>query len=393
MGKRERLSNLVVKEVSFVPDGDNPPARIAIWKRRETLLEKLRALMGSGKPDAEIEKELFDEIREDRIKDDVVRVLVSRLEDLASAVRSIIWWENPEEVEGTPEERIRQSIEQFAEGTESDLPGIFAGQIVKAFQGTEDPGLPAVRKQVCKTLGVDEPADAGKGGTGMDLTKLSAEDREKVEKALKAAEHVSTLETLIAKMQGENPELVQLRAEVAKLKGTKDDSLDSLPAEIRKQVEPIVKALRAENDALRVSVESSTAALTKAAERIEKLESTNSKAEFAKSVGNALDGLGKPACELIDMLWALPNEDVRKSTLETLKSAAEQARRGGIFDELGLSGGDGNSHTGQAMSKIEAAAAEIRKARPELTPEAARVAAMEADPSLYDDATVRNRAH
>ena len=386
--RRERLSDLVIKEVSLVQEGDNPPARIKLWKRRETWRERVSALVakirsGAG---ADVEKKLFDEIRAARNHDQVFSALYNRLDDLTDSIRSILFWEG-EDVEGTPEERIRRTLDQFTASVDADLPEIFAGRIVKALAGaTADPGRDAIRKQLAEALEFEDPAAAGKGGKTMDLTKLSAEDRATVEKALAGAARVADLEAQIAKAKAGGDRVAELEAEIRKLKGESDpDPLAALPAEIRKSVEPILKATNAALEATRSELEKSRTHSAELEKKVTELRTQTAKDAFAKTVGDTLEGLAESREALIDQLWAVPEGAARDGMLKTLQSAATAARNGALFEEIGLTG-TGDNASG-SMAKIHAAALEIRKARPSLTIEQARVEAMRENPALYREAT------
>ena len=80
------------------------------------------------------------------------------------------------------------------------------------------------------------------------------------------------------------------------------------------------------------------------------------------------------------MLWALPKEQ-RETTQKSLEVAANMARTGTLFDEIGsgLTGAGGS-----AYAQITAIAEEIRKANPTMSEAVAKKTAMKDHPELYD---------
>ena len=163
-------------------------------------------------------------------------------------------------------------------------------------------------------------------------------------------------------------------AELAKIKKDDEDEdpLEGVPEEVRKIVEPQLKAAGERTTA----VEKENTTLKG---RLDKLEKDAERVEFAKGIGD-LTGLPEKRDDMIDTLWAMPDAETRGKLQKTLEAAAAAARRGDIYGELG----SGHDAGGSAYSKIEAVAAEIRKANPKLTEAESKAQAMDQNPELYD---------
>lgn len=335
----------------------------------------------SGKePDEDLEKRLFDDVRSERMTEQVADALLSRVGDLATSVREIIFSppDGSDEEEGgdfNVEGAISETLKQFVSAMDGELAGIFAGQITKRLDQGDDEGAPSDDEieEVLKDLftqptGTAPGATRKEGDSGMDLTKLSKKDRAEVEAALTKA---GTVEDL-------NTQLATANAEVTKLKekdgGEADpDPLESLPEDVRKVVDPLLKS--AQEEASKATTEN--ADLRK---RLDKIEQDSAREAFAKGIGD-LKGLPQKRDEIVELLWTMPDAEARSTMQKNLEAAAAAARRGNLFGEIGSGmGGD----TGSAYAKIEAAATEIRKSNPKITEAQARAQAMNDNPELYD---------
>ena len=141
-----------------------------------------------------------------------------------------------------------------------------------------------------------------------------------------------------------------------------------------------------EEDALSKADPIIKAEIAKLNERVEKAEAearTERDLRLKKEAEDFVDGLAAPVGEkdeLVKTLLGLEG-DARTTVEKTLTAAAQQAKEGALFAEIGK--GTGHTTTG---ARAESAAAEIRKANPTLTEEQALAQAYENDPSLYDEA-------
>lgn len=201
----------------------------------------------------------------------------------------------------------------------------------------------------------------------MDLSKLSKKDQAEVEAALTKAGTVEDLTT----------QLATVTAKVAELEKDPDkdpDPLESLPEDVRKVVDPLLKS--AQDEATKATSEN---AVLKG--RIDKIEASNAREAFAKGIGD-LNGLPQKREEIVELLWTMTDEEARGTMQKNLEAAAAAARRGNVFGAIGSDlGGDGD---GSSYAKIEAAAVEIRKGNPKLTEAQSRAQAMNDNPELYD---------
>lgn len=328
----------------------------------------------SGKdPDDDLEKRLFDDVRAERMTGQITDALMSRVGDLAESVREIMFDGGMSEHD--PEEDVAETLKQFCSAMDDELAGIFAGQIAKRLDQGDDEGAPSDNEieEILKDLftqptGTAPGATRKEGDSGMDLTKLSKKDRAEVEAALTKAGTVEDLTT----------QLATASAEVAKLKkdgeGEEEDPLKSLPEDVRKVVDPLLKS--AQDQASKATTEN--ADLRK---RLDKIEADNARETFSKGIGD-LTGLPQKRDDLVELLWTMTDAEARGTMQKNLEAAAAAARRGNVFGSIGSDlGGDGD---GSAYAKIEAAAVDIRKSNPKLTEAQARAQAMNDNPELYD---------
>ncbi len=382
---KRRLRNLTVKEVSLVTAGDNPPAKTILFKslhrdedkpsgrrrrRRkggefvDTVLALVASELGE-EPDEAFAKRLFDEVREDSRRFEVENVLMNRIQDLSTSVIEALFPFDDDA--GDPQALVKASLEQFASAMDEELAEIFAGRIVKGLDLEGDaPDQAAIEKLILASIDREPQAKAGttQEVEGMDLSKLTKKDREAVEKAIEDAKGVTGLQE----------QIVELKKVTTKKADDKPaDPLEALPEEVRKIVDPLVKAATERADAAgKVNV-----ALLK---RLETIEASAARNTFDKSVGD-LTGLPEKRDEIVERLYKMTNVEDRDAMLKVLEASAEMARRGALGNELGSGYTDG----GSAYAKIESFAKELQKADPKLTIELAKVKAMEQNPQLYDE--------
>ena len=361
---------------------DAPPA----LKGRIDVFDKLIAIVTkfAGKaPDEETRKRLFDEVRSESSHEQVVEVLMARVGDLARSMREILFMPEAEGESSNPEQLVKQTLGQFSEAMSDELGDIFAGRIVKALDlegaeiGVDELGPPPEQSEIEEVLGDvlgaepeddSQPDDGSTKEEGMDLSTLSQEDRKTVETALEASGTVAKLQ---GKLDDQGKEIAKLKRAITGEDDPIEDPLEGLDEEVRKRVEPQLKAANeaaakatTENEALR--------------KRLDKIEADSEFTTFEKGVGD-LNGLGQKREDLVKMMYALPKEQ-RETTQKSLEAAANMARSGVLFDELG----SGLSGTGSAYEQITAISEEIRKANPGMSEAVAKKEAMEKNPELYD---------
>ena len=269
--------------------------------------------------------------------------------------------------------------------TREDLPNVLKaswfGRVTEAFYkwaGLDSPSeeLEQLLEDELEDF-TEPPAEASTNEeVVMDLSKLKTEDREKVEAALTEAGSVEVFAKNLGNLKVLLTKGAETAAELAKLKkAAKDedeDPLEGVPEEIRKIVEPQLKAATDRTAA----IEKENVTLKG---RLDKLDRDAARVVFEKTIGD-LTGLPQKRDDVIETLWSIDNVEKRAEIQKTLEAAAAAARRGAIYDEIG----SGLTEGGGAYAKIEAAAAEIRKANPKLTEAESKAQAMDQNPELYD---------
>jgi len=385
--KRNRLTLQKVDEVSLVDRGDNPAAHVLIHKREggapapapsaapQSSLRRFGGVIAAtvakllGKSEDEVQKAYdeattFGELQAQRGMQRAVSEAYDygwQLQDaIASTLRDL---DEPDR-----EAKIRTSIAEFSAAVETALPKWVNGETVqKAAAGI----CPKCEKKVgedgtCPECG-DTIEKAGRKISAARLTRLK--------------EAHSALGSIITEADTDNQDDEDMsttkQADTATppapaAAATGDDVLKNLPAEVRKAIEDANK--RAEEANARAEE-----ALAKAAQA----EENARVAVLTKRVqeGGDLAGLPGMSPELVPTLKALqekaPEEFAKLETV--LTGAAEAIRSGDLMKELGANGGVQGSGS---YAKLQAKAAEIRKAEPNLTEAQALVKAQEQNPDL-----------
>ncbi len=354
--KKTRLSDLAITKISLVTAGDDPEARVVLVKRKggsdlsvaqrfDRELAAAHKTLGHA-PAGELAKLLFDEVREQDTNDTVLDLIWSRMDSLSESLRDLLWW--PEDGADT-QALVGETIEQFAEGVTSELGAMFAGLVVKYFDGVDVPVEEReFRTDVSKIfekavrLAADPESQSSASGAGgtkedemskkIDLSKLGKEDREAVEKAL--ADGTEAIE----KLEG-------LEAKVAEL-----EKAASEPAEPEEDTE--LEMLRKASPAL--------------AARLEKTETENADlskkvaagVRVAKRAGIAkvlvFKSLAAPGEELIDALLDVPEKtfDLLVKTLKAADVAASKGIGSQIGSDQGEDAGEGDSAAWGEVNKL-----------------------------------------
>jgi hypothetical protein len=171
---------------------------------------------------------------------------------------------------------------------------------------------------------------------------------------------------------------------------TDDDADDSDDKKVKKGAKVKATVLSKADPETRAYIEKmeadNRAAVEKANKRIAEAEKI-AKAERdlriqreAVTKAQALPMIAEDPNELAELLIALDGTPEGAKVEKMLKAANEAIAKGDLFSEMGRTGAGVTSGTA-----VEAAAAEIRKADPNLTPEQAIAKAYEANPDLYDE--------
>lgn len=379
------LSDVEVDEISLVDKGDNPRARFVLAKRKHgaagLYASALKALEGVvGAVSEPLRKRLYDEVREAQAKDSAADILRRRLDALSESVYSTLYFrpdegEEPIDVEAV----LKESIAQFAEGVSGEVPDILAGRIMKTFGGADPPPTQeefteefALKFQELakdlETPGARGPDDDKENDMDkIDLTKLdiSDEQRAELEKALKAQAETEGLKAKVAEL-----EKAAKKEPPKKDEPTEDDLRKALPEDVRK----LFDAQEARHQADMKKRDDLIAGLTETAERD----------AFAKSLDfKKLPGTVESLAKMLYPIQKEQREEIVKyldAVDKQLEQAADITRALGqeVVDDEG-------DRQGTAKGKLDAAAVEIRKAQPELTPEQAFDRALVAHPDLYND--------
>lgn len=387
----QRLRQLRVDEISLVPEGDNPPAKIALFKRRGgpmSLVQKLLALVGQGATDAEVEKRLYDEVNAQKRAQTIANTLLGKVSVFAESVQEVLS-EMTDEEERT--KAIKESMRQFVEDMDGELPEALEEKMSKALASVSkttptadvEKAITEVLKAAGGTATTAPPRRPTDKEPTMDLSKLSPEDRAAVEAAL------ATTKAL----DGKSPtallsELAKAQEKIATLEGTSGGSGGSKPelSDLEKAIAKLPEALRS---TLQKDVAKDAANRLAMQKRLDALEEESNRASFSKTVP-ALKGLPITHEDLVAKLWAIKDEAVRADTLKVLQAASKAAEMGSAFRSLGSGRPDG---AGSAYGRIQSRAKEIQKADPTLTLEAARVMAMRENPELYAEYEEEASAH
>ena len=205
-------------------------------------------------------------------------------------------------------------------------------------------------------------------------------DQEAILKALEEAE--AKLATLAKRADDAEALVAAKDEEIAKLKGappaSEEDVLKSLPESAR---ELVLKARKEAADAA-ASAAASAAAIEKMRNEKDEAEAISKAASFkfgdAKVLGPLLSRVAKGKTTAED---ATVIEGV-------LKQAGAMASNSVLLKSLGVD----TAVEGDPETLLKAKAEEIRKAKPELSPEAAYSEAMDANPALYNAYIAKRRA-
>jgi hypothetical protein len=162
-------------------------------------------------------------------------------------------------------------------------------------------------------------------------------------------------------------------SELGKADGSNGDPILSAIAKARPEDRPLLEAMhKSTQEAQEIAKAERAARIT--AEYIAKM------APIAKALATDAAALG-PIMKAVDEKLA-PAESAEIHRI--LKAAAEATRQSGIFKVQGSSGG-GTTTGSSAISKLDNMAAEITKADPKMTKEAAQALVLTQNPDLYQE--------
>lgn len=389
----QKLKNLRVTKVDFVDEGANPRANIKLYKRKEpenpiasppvddvdladSIMKRIAdALAGvlKGKRDtvekgeATSFKEKMNEVSTEKIREEIWSVCYA----LQSSLGSIV---SDEELDASEMlSMLEESIEEFYTSIKGYAAVWAAGDsasIKKNLDIPDETELPMLM-QVHQGIGeLIEKANTQKGELEemlkIDKSKMTPEERAAYEEIIKkyAVEEESIEKKKTPPTQEEE---IEEEEEAEKKKPGCKKSVTPTPADddIYKGMHPEVKA---EIESLRkFREEAETRELTEVAKRYEII--------------------GKKPEELVPTLKSLraAGGTAYDDMIGILDSMVSTVQESGVFSEIGKSKGADDASGTEVIAKVRAAAAEIKKSRPELTEAQAMDEAFLAHPELINE--------
>jgi DNA-binding transcriptional ArsR family regulator len=218
-------------------------------------------------------------------------------------------------------------------------------------------------KGILEASGAAGPDEGGVAGGKMTKGSGNKMDLKDILKALPEDQR-KQVEAELAKAEQLEKKVEELQKGQPQPTPGPEDIWKGINPEIRKQFEDMKK--RAEE-----------------AEKLAKAEKeARENAEFEKRASAYSHvGSAKDIAKMLKQAYAV-SEEYGKQVEQTLKSAQERIGKGGLFREIG---NEGQSSGNDAITKLNAAADEIRKSQPTLTKEQAFTKALEANPDLYEE--------
>lgn len=389
----QKLKNLRVKKVDFVDEGANPRADIKLFKRKEpdepapeplndevlvdSILKKIADGLSGAFKKTKLEKggassfrEKMNEVSSEKIREEIWSVCYALQQSLGSIV-------SDEELDASGMlEMLDESIEDFYTSIKQ-YASIWASgdsaSIQKHFEAPDDTELPmilAAHDQLGKLI---EKSKEQKGDLEemlkIDKSKMTPEERAAYDEIIKKYA-VDSEEEPVGKKTTVKPEDNEDEIEDEETeKGcrektpTKKSASEAGEGDIYKGLHP---AVRAEMEALRKFREDAeTKELTEVAK---KYEIIGKKPEELVPTLKSLRAAGGTAYD--DMI----------GLLDATLNAVQQS---GVFGEIGKSReGTGGTTREEAVTKVRAKAAEIKKSKPGLTDAQAMDEAFLANPEL-----------
>jgi hypothetical protein len=332
MPKANLLKDILVGEVSLVPKAANK-RKFLLFKSEEGLEEPTTPLTA---------EEVDDETSDDLSKED------------------------PKDSE-TPQQPLE---------VEEDLSSLFT----KLFNPTsEDSSMNEELLKAANEVELENEEAITEAVEKAELPEEKAETAKGILKLFKAAELTPEFIGALATLAGWKPPVVEkvvekvvpAKSEEEQEEELKKEALENLSPEAREYVE---KAMKASEEASRVAKES--------AEKLAKAEDEKKTQEFIQKAGidypnfpikaESLGPILKSVSEAVD-------EEQFKEVARILKAADDAIRTREDLSEL-----DQITET-EGLDKLDNAVAELQKADPKMTREAAVLKACETDPSLYSN--------
>ena len=358
--KRNRLHDIIIKEISLVDEPASPDARVDIWKSAdgkgpdddEVLVTMIKA-MADG--DAETFEGAMKEIEERKAFSDRMRAIWDAYDAFTRSLRSI------SEHGKDKGKLMRASAEAFC----SAIKEISSQLVGKAEVG----GFPAIE-------------DAANEAAASIMEWVM--DNDTVQKALDDAEAkidslTGEVEQAKAAVEKNKAIIAEKDAEIAKLKaGTSGESDEevwksALPASARERIEKMEADSKA------------------AAERIEKMNREKVEGEaIAKARGFGFGDADKVGPMLVRIEKGEATKEDADAIAELLAKAGNIAKNSKLMTSFGDSAT--SEFEGDPEAIVKAKQDEFRKADPSLTAEQAYAKALDAIPGAYAEIEKRRAA-
>ena len=389
MPNKNKLEDLKVKKVDFVPAGCNQGANLLIFKGREAADEKnAPGAEDGGKSDNPVKKMFavigkalgfkddqidtaFDEVIKggeaetfaDKLAERQTRKIRDEIWDVCFALENSLCSIIADDDVSWPDKAamMQDSVTQFMAAVGAYIPkwttGVATQLVIKSEMTPERLALAkAARERLDAVIQKAEPETnpTGDGGNGISKTKGEQEDM-KIDKSKLTPEEQAQYDAIVKKAGIEaepgadgNPAPVNPDEPVNK--GA--DGKAPAPGAANEGEEDIYKGLHP-------AVKEELQRLRKSADAVEDRELT----EIAKKY----EIIGKKPEELVPVLKSLKTAggDAYDQMITVLDASKEAFEKSGIFTELGKSGGDGSA--AGPWTQIEKHADEIQKSAPNLT--------------------------
>lgn len=202
----------------------------------------------------------------------------------------------------------------------------------------------------------------------MDLSKLTPEDRALVEKAVEAA---GLVEQLNKSLEDAKSKIADLEKQLSADPDEDEDVTKGLPP----AAASFVKGLQKQNEDMAAKNET-------LGKQVTEMANFSKKAALRESVVAKVSSLAVGSEELVDALWAIP-EEARAAIIKLLEAANAAVVKSATLG--GQIGSDAVLGATNAEAKFEALAEEIVKRDPKTTLIEARAKAITENPALYDE--------
>lgn len=416
--EKTKLKNLGINKVDFVDEGANQDANILIYKKREPEMDGKPAGFIKGLIDlmkkhkltdpeelqaaiAEVEKggsQSFNSKMSERNLEKTTDEMWSVCYALQSSLVSIL---RDDELDGAAKKAAMEQsagefssaiggfIEKWSQGFTANIlkrkEELFhpSADVLKSMQEVLEQMIERAEGSCPGTVKVGDPVEPEEGGITemkIDKSKMTPEDKAKFEELAKAYGWTDDGEPA-AVLEGHAAGSIAPTAQPGA--GASGTSAAAIIAGIVPEAAAVAGAKDAGTveKGLHPAVMAELAALRKMRESFEERE--------LKDVAKKYEIIGKKAEDLVPVLKSLKGTDeaAYNNYLAVLDEMVTMQNASGMFSEIGKSGGHASviaTEETEAFAKARAKAAEIRKARPELSEEMAIDMAILESPELQE---------